>query len=262
MKQKVFYYTDEVHEDFAELGLERPKIDENYKFIRKSKINNFFSGFVYYCLAKPILGLIALCMGVKVKNKKNIKPFRKKGLFIYANHTAYIDAFVIQVLAGGFKRTNIIGYSDASSIPFAKHICRACGYLPLPSTLKASQKFMEAIKYYVDHGQSILIYPEAHIWPTYTKIRNFEKTSFHYPAKLRTPIIPIVTVYRKSKISSKPKMTLVVGEPIYPREDFNDVQNKTYLRDECYNQMVKISSSYNQYQYHKFIKKEEKKKED
>lgn len=257
MSKKTFYYSDEVHEDFAELNLNRPIIDENYKYLRKNKVNNFFSAILYYMIAKPFLSLIAIESGVRVKNKKNIKPFKNKGLFIYANHTSYLDAFVIQARVSGFKRTNIIGYSDTTSIFLAKHIARACGYLPVPSTLKASKKFMDAIDFYIEHGQSILIYPEAHIWPTYTKIRPFEKTSFHYPAKLKTPIIPVVTVYRKSKITSHPKMTLVIGTPIYPKNELSDAENKQYLRDACYNQMVEISSSYNQYEYHKFIKKDE-----
>lgn len=253
MNKKVYYFSDEINDDFAPLGLERPKIDENYKYIRKNPFNVFFSAIVYYCLAKPILSFIAICMGVKVKNRKNIKPFRKRGLFIYANHTSYLDAFVIQAFVGGFKRTNILGYSDASAIPFVNHICKACGYLPIPSTLKGTQKLMEAIEYYVERGQSILIYPEAHIWPTYTKIREFSKTSFHYPAKLKTPIIPIVTVWRKSKISKNPKMTLVIGEPIYPKSELNDNENKIYLRNKCYEQMKNISSSYNQYEFNVFI---------
>lgn len=257
MKRKVFYYKDEVNEDFAELPLERPKIDENYKFIRSNKINNFFSAILYYGICKPVLSLICIFAGIKVVNKKNMKQFRKKPVFIYANHTSYYDAFVIQAFVGGWKRTNIIGYSDTTKIPVAKNIARASGYLPIPSTLKGTQKLMEAIEHYTKLYQSILIYPEAHIWPTYTKIRPFVKTSFHYPAKLRLPIIPIVTVYRKSKISNNPKMTLVVGEPIYPVETYNDAQNKQYLRDQCYEQMCKISSSYNQYEFHKFIKKDE-----
>lgn len=257
MTTRVFYYKDEVEDDFAKLSLERPKIDENYKFIRDNKINNFLSAILYYLIAIPVLHFIAFLDGVRVKNKKNLKPFKHQGLFIYANHTSYLDAFIIQALTSRFKRTNIIGYSDTSSIPFVKHIARALGYLPIPSTLKGTQKLMEAIEYYIDKKQNILIYPEAHIWPTYTKIRPFKKTSFHYPAKLNSPIIPIVSVYRKSKLSKHAKITLVVGDPIYPIESFSEVQNKSYLRDKCYEQMVKISSSYNQYEYHKFLKEEE-----
>jgi 1-acyl-sn-glycerol-3-phosphate acyltransferase len=256
MTKKVYYYTDEINEDFAKIGLKRPKIDENYKFIRKNKWNNFWSGVLYYCIAIPVLYLVAIFKGVRIKNKRNLKVFKNKGIFIYANHTSYLDAFLIQVLACGRKRTNIVGYSDATTIPFVKHLCRALGYLPIPTTIKGTQKFLEAIEYYIKKRQNILIYPEAHIWPTYTKIRPFPKTSFHYPAKLRTPIIPVVTVYRKSKISDHPKMTLVVGQPIYPKDNLSDAENKVYLRDRCYEQMVYISSSFHQYEYHKFIKKE------
>lgn len=253
MKQKTFYYKDEVNDDFAKTHLKRPNIDENYKFIRSNKVNNFFSALLYYIICVPILATVSKIDGVKVKGRYKLKAFRNKPIFIYANHTSYLDSFVIQSLVCGYKRTNIIGYSDATTIPIAKHIARAAGYLPIPSTPKATAKFLDAIRYYTEHNQNILIYPEAHIWPTYTKIRPFLKTSFHYPAKLHVPVIPIVTVYRKSKLSKHPKMTLVVGDPIYPIDDLNDNENKQYLRDSCYEQMRKISSFYNQYEYHKFV---------
>lgn len=254
MKPKTFYYKDELNDDFGNTGLKRPQVDDSYKYIRKNKINNFFSGMLYYLVAVPVLGLGSFLLGVRVKNRKNLKPFKKKPIFIYANHTAYIDAFIIQSFVTPYKRTNILGYSDASTIPVAKHICRACGYLPVSTTISGAKNLQNAIKHYTSINQNILIYPEAHIWPKYTKIRPFVKTSFHYPAKLNIPIIPIVTVYRKSKITKHAKMTLVIGEPIYPKEELNDIQNKQYLRDECYNQMVKISSSYDQYEYHRYEK--------
>lgn len=254
MKRRVFYYEDEKTADFAKTKLRRPKLDEQYKYLNKNKFLNFLSNILYYCLCIPILGLISIFMGVKVKNKKDIKKYKHLSLFIYANHTSYLDAFIIQTRIFNFKRTNIIGYSDATSIPIVKNIVKSAGLIPIPSTNKGMKNFIEAIKYLIDKGQNILIYPEAHIWPTYTKIREFDKTSFHYPAKFNVPILPIVTVYRKSKLSKKPKMTLVVGELITPNLDLSEFENKQYLHDECYNQMVKISNSFNQYRFNRFIK--------
>lgn len=255
-KNKVFYYSDELNEDFATTSLKRVEVPDNYKYIRSNKINNFFSWILFYLIAKPILSLYSLFIGVKVTNRKNLKLVKNTGCFIYANHTSYIDAFIIQARLIRGKRTNILGYSDTTTIPIVKHIARACGYLPIPSSIKGTKSLMDAISYYVNKNQDILIYPEAHIWPKYTKIRPFLKTSFHYPSKLKKPILPIVTVYRKSKISKKAKMNLVVGTPIYPKDELNDAENKSYLRDECYKQMCEISSSYNQYSEYTYIKKE------
>lgn len=256
-KNKVFYYTDEINDDFAKTSLNRPTIDENYKFIRDNKINNFFSFILFYFIVKPILGIVTLFMGVKVKNRKNLKEFKNKPVFIYANHTSYMDAFMIQARVIRFKRTNIIGYSDTSDIPVIKNIARACGYLPIPSTVKATKKLMDAVSYYISKNQNILIYPEAHIWPKYTKIRPFLKTSFHYPSKLRTPVIPMVSVYRKSKISKNAKITIVIGKAIYPRSDLTEIENKDYLRNECYKQMCDISNSYDQYESILYLKKKD-----
>ena len=54
-----------------------------------------------------------------------------------------------------------------------------------------------AIDQIVADKKTILIYPEAHIWPYYTKIRPFPSTSFRYPIKFNVPSFSITTTYQK-----------------------------------------------------------------
>lgn len=257
-KGSTIYYSDIYNDDFEKTGLKRPPIPADYKFKRENPINNFFSNLLYFGLAIPLLGLICIFNGVKVKNKKNIRVLNKTGGFIYANHTNFLDMFQIQVLVEGFKtRTNIIGYSDTAGIPFVKHVARALGYIPIPDDLEGQAKFIKSLKFYCDKKQPIIVYPEAHIWPYYTDIRPFKTSPFHYPAKFNVPIIPIVTVFRKGLFkNSKPRETLIVGEVIYPKEGLSLSENKEYLRDECYKKMKEISSSYEQYSFYNYIYRE------
>ena len=40
-KTKIAYYSDELRDDFNELGLSRPPVPENYKYKRTNPFNNF-----------------------------------------------------------------------------------------------------------------------------------------------------------------------------------------------------------------------------
>lgn len=260
MKEKTIYYHDELNDDFKKTKLNRPPLKENYKYKRTNRFNNLLSDFLFFCIAKPVFYVINFFSGVKYHNVKNLKELKDKGAFIYSNHTTFYDMFTIQACVVRGKRTNIIGYSDTTSIPVVRHIGSALGYLPLPDTLKLTKAFQDSLDFYINEKKEhILIFPEAHVWPFYTKIRPFVAGSFHYPAKLNAPIIPIVTTYRKRKFRKKPGIDIRVGTPIYPKEELDLKGNKQYLRDACYEQMVEISNSVSQYEYIKYVKVEENK---
>ena len=63
------------------------------------------------------------------------------------------------------RRTNIIGFTDSLNINwFVSFLVKAIGYLPLPLEGDYShlRDLDEAIKFYINKKQHILIYPEAH----------------------------------------------------------------------------------------------------
>ncbi len=264
-KTKTIYYSDIYNDDFDETSLKRPEVPKDYKYLRHNKFLIFFNAFLYYCLARPILSIGCIFNGVKVYNRKNLKELKKlnTGVFLYGNHVAVMDAFKIQAFVI-HRRVDILGYTDSLAISkLVTFLVRAFGYLPLPSLGDFSnmKKLDEAIEYYVTKKhQHILIYPEAHIWPYYTKIRDFKSGSFHYPAKLNVPVMPFVTVWRKVWWRKKPCQTIVFGDLIYPKKELDIHQNRDYLKEECLKEMNKLSSSFNQYEYIKYIYKEKKNK--
>ena len=58
-----------------------------------------------------------------------------------------------------------------------------------------------------------MIYPEAHVWPYYTKIRPFISASFKYPTKLDAPSFSMTTTYQKRKRGKRPKMVVYIDGP-------------------------------------------------
>ena len=258
-KTKTIYWKDELHDDFDEVGLERPNVPFNYHYIRKNPINAFFSGILYHAIAVPVLATYCFLHGIRVENKRYYKKIKRDGGFIYANHVALSDVFKFQALISFGKRINILGYSDILSVPVVKHIVRALGYLPLP--LKDDKdnfaKLMDSMSYYIKKKhQAILIYPEAHIWPYYTKIRNFPNNSFIYPSKILAPVIPAVTVWKERKFRKTPRQVIRIGKPIYPLPGVSIQENKEHFLEECKKQML-LLSNVKQQEYIKYIKQED-----
>jgi 1-acyl-sn-glycerol-3-phosphate acyltransferase len=103
------------------------------------------------------------------------------------------------------------------------------GAWPLADTLKGTMRLLEAIQKMLGRHQVIAIYPEAHIWPFYTKIRPFPATSFQYASRNGVPAVPIVTTYRHPRglfaAYRKPLMDVHIGEPIYPLAMFDIKEN-------------------------------------
>ena len=261
-KGHTFYYTDELNDDFAKTKtLKRIELPKDYKYIHRNIFFRIYAFLLFWVVAKPILHLICFFGGLKVKGKENVKEVKKNGgsAYIYMNHTSFWDMVAAQVLCISWRRTNIIGYTDTLTLPWiAKMAAIGLGFLPLPSSIDDYRKFDEALKYYYKKKRFTIIFPEAHIWPYYNKIRPFVSTSFKYPAKLNSPVLPIVTCYSKKRHSDKPKITLYIGKAIYPKKELSINENKEYLHNECYKQMCEIAEKYSTYSYYKYVKVEKK----
>lgn len=235
LPKKTIYYQDAVNDDFAGTNIKTQHLDENFKYIHQNIFWRIASFLVYYLVAIPVLFVTAkIALGVKVVNRRALKKVSKHGYFIYGNHTQIMDAFISQVLISRPKKTFIVANPDAVSIPGIRALVMMLGCLPLPSTIGGTRRFLEAVKYHIEKKRAIVIFPEAHIWPYATLIRPFSSASFRYPAVLGTPVVPIVTTYAKRRFSSKPRMIITIGEPLFPdirlplKDSMEDLRNKTY----------------------------------
>lgn len=251
-KTKTIYWKDELNDDFDEVGLKRPPVPKNYQYLRKLHV---LSWMAYYFIARPILGTYCFFHGIRVKGKKNLKAVKKTGYFLYSNHVAISDVFKFSSYAL-WRRVNIIGYSDTLSLKGIGGLVRALGYLPIPDDIDNMKKLKEATRVLVNKKEVVLIYPEAHIWPYYTKIRNFKDVSFTYPAEFNKPVVPAVTIFT-GKPNRKPRQTIIFGKPIFPNPELTPLENKRELHEQCLLQMKDIASRYPQVEYIEYIKVED-----
>lgn len=253
MKRRIIHYTKE-DSDITNIKRDTIVIDENYKYIKKNILYKICQFIVYKIFVRPFAFIyMKIKFNHKCINKKCLKNYRKKGYFVYGNHTLMAgDAFIPNVI--NFPtNTKIIVHPDNISIKGTKTIIEMCGALPIPSTLSASRNFLNAIEYYIKKGNVIQIYPEAHIWPYYTNIRKFTSTSFKYPIKLKAPTFVITNTFHKRKFLKTPKIITYIDGPFFPNESLNSKEMEEDLCNTIYSIMLE-RSKLNTYEYFTYIK--------
>lgn len=258
MKNKIMYYKDELKDSFT-TPLETPKkIDENYKYIHKNIFYKIGSFILYRFIALPISFIfLKIKFHLKYKNKKVLKGYKNKGIFIYGNHTQqFLDPFTPAHLLYPIK-PYVIVHPDNVSLKVIGSCMPMLGALPLPDNIKATKNFISCIEYYNKKGNPIAIYPEAKIWPYYTKIRPFVSSSFKYPVKTNSPTFTMTTTYQKRKNPNKVKVIIYVDGPFYPDDNLTNKEKEQNLRDKVYNQMVERSKE-NTVEMIQYVKIEEK----
>ena len=252
----VIYYDNELEDEFSTAKITPRKIDENYDYNGglKRKIGRLF---FYYLLARPI-GYIALKLKYhhKIVNRKVLKPYKNTGYFLYGNHTnAFADAFIPSMITYP-KDVYVIAHANNVSMPILGPINPSLGAIPLPDDRVALKNFEEAIKRAIEGKSCVGIYPEAHIWPYYTDIRNFKDASFRYPIKYHKPVFCFTNTYQKRRVSKTPKIVTYVEGPFFADESLPRAEQKMELRNRVYEAMKK-NTVHNNVVMVKYVKRNE-----
>lgn len=256
-KDKIVYFDDELDNDFAENNIKTKKVDENYNYESKNIFFLIFSFLFRYVIAIPVLWFInVFILRVSFKNKSVLKKVKNKGYFIYSNHVVPLDPIIIPVMTHPSKFTIITSSHDTFSIhPIVTFLVKSLGAIPVPTTAKMYGNYTKCMSEHIKKKHRVLIYPEAHIWPYYNKIRNFKASSFRYPVDNDAPIIVTTTTFKRSKFFKKPSKVIYIDGPFYPNKDISRYDAVNELRDIAYLTMSKRSSIENNYEYIKYIRK-------
>ena len=257
-KNKTIYYSDELNYDFASLGIKKKPLGDDFEYIHKNILWNTCSFVIYRMIAQPLVFVfVKVAHRQRFKNRKVLKTARKTGAFIYANHTnMLLDAFVPNIVKLR-KRGYILVGPDTTSIPGLKNIVEMVGAIPLGQTLSENKEMLECINHRIAKNKGfITIYPEAHIWPYYTGIRDFKAGSFSYPCYTDTPVFAMTNCYQKKLIGKHPKVVTFVDGPFYPDKNLPMKERKEKLRKQCYDTMVKRAKENSTYSYIVYEKKD------
>ncbi len=254
-EKKVIYYKDELNDEFSEAKITPRIIDESYVYEHKNPLWNFASLALQNVVSMPIKILYSkLKFRQEYIGKEKIKKYRKTGYFIYANHTQNFADVFIPSLPIYPKRNFFIVNPENVSMKFLGNIVQMLGAIPIPSNRKAMMNFLDSINKKIEKNYAITIYPEAHIWPYYTKIRPFKSVSFKYPVQLQKPVFCMTNTYQERK-NGKVKITTYIDGPFFSDINKSLKEQQQELRDKVYEQMVQRSKS-STYEY--IIYKEKK----
>ncbi len=187
-EKQIIYYENELEDEFSEAEIIPRKIDGKYSYLGSwsRKVGRFFW---YHIIAKPVAYLfLKLKYHHKIVNRDCLKKVENTGFFLYGNHTNAIADALIPTMICKPVGVYVVVHPNNVSMPVLGKITPSLGALPLPDDGTAMKNFLKAMGELVKNKQCIMIYPEAHIWPYYTGIRNFKDGSFRYPLQYKVPV--------------------------------------------------------------------------
>ena len=250
MKEKIYYYKS-YEQDFVESKNQNYKLKEDYKWIN----NNIF-----YRLCSKVLYFFAYIFGVfyckfvlhvKVKNRRILKKYKKQGYFLYGNHTQPIGDVFIPAYICKSKRIYVVVSPANLGIPGIGPMLPMLGALPIPESIKSTKKLCEAIRERIKQKKCVVIYPEAHVWPYYTKIRPFSSTAFKFPVQCDVPAFSMTTTYYKRKFGKKPGIIVYIDGPFISNNRLTKKENEEKICKEIYKCMINRSNN-SSYEYIKY----------
>jgi 1-acyl-sn-glycerol-3-phosphate acyltransferase len=250
---KVVYYSDPLNDDFAGTHTKDHPLPKKFKYVHNGLVYYVISCFFYYVLAVPLLWLYAkIVYSFRTVGRKKLRKYHLhgSGYFLYGNHTSIGDAMFAPTEIINPRRGYIVCSRDAVH-PALRWFLMMLGTMPLPDSPEMSEKYIAAIEKRFKHGNPILIFPEAHIWPYCTRIRPFSDASFTYPARLGAPVFGLCTTYEEHKIFKwrKPRPVVHISDPFYPDMSKPLGERTALLREAVYRFMVDISSSLENVEY-------------
>ncbi len=253
--RKTYYYRDEKNDDFAATKINTVKIPDDYKYINHNVFYRIGEKALYFIAMPTIYVILKVHYLNRYKNRRVLRKAKKQGCFIFGNHTNYLlDAYNPSLISFP-KRAHIIANPDAVSIKGLKTVVKMLGAVPIPSSIEGMRNFKGSISELIEKKHVIAIYPEAHIWPYYTDIRDFGTQSFHYAVDCNVPCFTFTNVYkkRKLKLMKRPKVVTYVDGPFYPDQTLPKKAAVVKLRNEIYDAMKKRVDEHPKYNYNTYI---------
>lgn len=245
-KQKVYYYTDPLNDEFSGIKKKTITVDKKFKYIHKNPFWNALSFIIYRLIILPFAFLYCkIKFGYKIIGKEKLKKCKGKGYFIFSNHTLMAGDAFFPSIVNFPKKPYIIVHPDNLSTKGTKNLICMLGALPIPNKFDGMSNFKNAIEHYYRKNHPIIIYPEAHIWPYYTGIRPFKSTSFKFPAEVGAPVYCTTTTFQKREKRKTPKVVIYVDGPFYCDQNLSVKENQVKLRDEVYSVMLEKSKNSN-----------------
>ena len=250
--EEIRYYKSYI-DDFIHSKNKGYQLPEDYVWLDERPHHRALSSVIYHLAWICSFFYVRLFRRIKIKNRKVLRKCRKRGYFLYGNHTQPVGDVFTPAYICGRKRIYTIAGQENMGLPGIGRLLLLLGALPVPDTLSQMKLFLEAIHRRIEENCCVVIYPEAHVWPYYTKIRPFPLTSFWFPVEYGVSAFCMTVTYQKKKQGRKPGMTIYMDGPFYPDKSLGKKEAQKKLHDEIFNCMQRRSSR-SSYEYIRYRK--------
>ncbi|MDR2822538.1 MAG: glycosyltransferase [Acholeplasmatales bacterium] len=208
------------------------------KRVKRGAIKSMVSMIIYFALALPALAVNKIFYGLKIKGTHNVRKVLKKGLgaVSISNHVHNLDS-TFAALAMFPKKPTFTSIPKNFELPIAGKLINVLGSVPIPLSKEESNVFFLELSSKLQKGELVHIFPEGELVAYDKELRPFRKGAFYLAYNAKVPIIPMIITYRYRKNKDKkPKITLIVSEPIYPNykllkdDQIADLKNRSTLK--------------------------------
>lgn len=98
-KRKTFFYSKNQDDEFVAPLKNVKSIKGDYIYLQRHFASRILAFIAYRLIATPIAFIYTfLIMRIKIVNRELLKPFRKRGIVVYANHTQELPMHLLQAL--------------------------------------------------------------------------------------------------------------------------------------------------------------------
>ncbi|WEV39747.1 1-acyl-sn-glycerol-3-phosphate acyltransferase [Lactobacillus sp. ESL0681] len=249
------YYYHDLSDDLVTTKDQDYHLASNYTILPTSAGHRFWSTIIKRVAHLASIIYNRVIVRVHIIGKEKLAAAHGQGYFIYGNHT---QAFGDAILPLSFLPANnyyAICAQANWSIPILGKLVVPYFGLPVGYNLQESGKLVKAVKKVIKASKTVVIYPEAHVWPYYTKIRPFSATSMHFPIALNVPSFVMTTTYHRPKRGKQPQIIVYLDGPFYPDNNLNKKQAQNKLHKQIYTMMQK-RAALSDYQYCTYTKKD------
>lgn len=234
------YFEDE-STDFFPSDKPPRQIDGNYRYVSKNPFGILGSLLLYRLVFLPIGYFHSkVSLSEKIIGKEKLRAVRG-GYFIIGNHThKTLDAFSPSLISFP-RRAFVVVDPKNLDIPVLGGLLPGLGAIPLPTSHTGVRGYFSAIERRISEGAAVTIYPEAHLWPYYSGIRDFSAEALTPIIRTGAPAFSATRVY--SYDGGRLRASVYIDGPFYPDQSLPRREAKAKLRDELISAMRSRSES-------------------
>jgi 1-acyl-sn-glycerol-3-phosphate acyltransferase len=249
--RRTYTYTSST-QDFVDSPHQHYRLPDDYVWYHgNSLLHRIAFQILFFIFAVIGWVYVKIVLHARIVGKSKLRPWRGKSYFVYANHTQPFGDIALTVLLNWPHRTSAVVATANIGIPVIGSILHHFDFLAVPHTDRERVEYKKAMTQLVHGGVAFQIYPEAHVWPYDTTIRPYTNTSMRYPVRFHTPSFSATLTYQRRAHGDKPKATLYVDGPFYPRVTGSEEEEKQDLYEQIRRTMTSRSqlSTYAYYHY-------------